>query len=217
MYGDDPQGQELREEKEMNRETMEKHKRNLAGQQLRGADLSRVRFSAANLCAADLSRANLSRADLRRAQLYGADLRGADGRGANLRGANLVQAYLDGANLRRANLRRVDLRGADMDGVDLRGAALPAPTMILLANWENLAPETTLALMRFEASALPHGTRAFNAWAGGGPWPYQDVLVERATGANFQEAKELWSPGRPPGVYKLMAMVLDEKCPGWDK
>jgi len=179
----------------------------------------------ANLRGADLWGANLWGADL-----WGADLRGADLCGANLWGANLCEADLRGANLCEANLRRANLceanlRGADLWGANLRGAnlrranlcgtGLGNPTGILEAQWGSLSNNTTVALMRLDASAHPDGNQAFQAWADGGACPYTNCRFSRV--ANFTESRELWSPGAPPTIMEAVKMILDEKCPGWDK
>ena len=195
-----------------------------------GADLSEADLRGANLSEANLSEADLSEADLRGANLRGANLSEANLREANLREAYLSEAYLSEANLceanlcgadlseanlRNANLSETNLSGANLSGANLSRAMLPSPTMVLLANWRFVSASTTRELMRFDASSHPNGTSAFNLWANGGACPYVNCHVNRA--ANFTEMRKLWSPGRPLGIYKLMAMVLDEKCPGWDK
>ena len=127
---------------------------------------------------------------------------------ADLRGAGLREADLQGANLRWANLRWADLPGAN-----LRGARLPAASMVLLADWGDLSDETTIALMRLDASAHPD-PGAFDYWAETGDCPYgAGVPVQRV--ASFQERREIWSSGPPPTIWSALCMVLDEKCPGW--
>ena len=133
---------------------------------------------------------------------------------ANLRFANLASANLRFANLRSANLRFANLRFANLESANLRSANLPAPTMILLANWGLLLAFSTIELMRLDASAHPD-KGAFCGWAEGGPCPYNNVKVQRIV--NFDEKKELWSPGPPPTIWDAMKMILDEKCPGWDE
>ena len=148
----------------------------------------------ANLCGANLSGANLSGANLRGANLYGVDLYGANLCGANLRGANL-----SGANLRGANLRE---------------AKLPAPTVVLLASWGEVARQLCADLMTFDATCHPEPAK-FDVWANGGECPYFGVDVERA--AQFKESKEIWN--QKVGVicrpYDLMMRLINEKCPVW--
>ena len=150
-----------------------------------------------------------SGADLRGANLYGANLYGADLRGANLRGADLC-----GADLRGADLYGADLRGANLRGADLQKAKLPAPTVVLLASWEEVAPQLCADLMVFDASCHPEPTK-FDVWANGGECPYLGVAVERA--AQFKESKEIWN--QKVGVicrpYDLMMRLINEKCPVW--
>ena len=191
---------------------------NLRGADLCGADLRGADLCGANLRGADLRGANLYGADLRGANLYGADLYGADLRGADLRGADLRGADLCGADL-RADLRGADLRGANLRGANLRGAdlqkaKLPAPTVVLLASWGEVAPQLCADLMVFDASCHPEPAK-FDVWANGGECPYSGVAVERA--AQFKESKEIWN--QKVGVicrpYDLMMRLINEKCPVW--
>jgi hypothetical protein len=120
-----------------------------------------------------------------------------------------VFANLTLTNLRQADLRGADLRGAIMWWADLRGARLPPPTDVLQAWWGPLSDDLTLDLMRYDAWCHPN-PGAFDAWAAGGPCPYNDVGVERA--ANFRESKPLWSPGSPSrGPYQLMMACFEAK------
>ncbi len=107
-----------------------------------------------------------------------------------------------------------NLRGADLRWANLGGADLPAPSIVLTANWGRCSDKTTIALMRLDASAHPEGGKAFTLWASGGRCPYSRCRVQRV--ANFAENASLWSAGRPPTLYKAMCMVLDEHCPGWN-
>ena len=165
--------------------------------------------SGANLRGADLCGANLRGADLRGANLYGADLRG-----ANLYGADLYGADLRGANLCGANLRGANLCGANLRGANLQEAKLPAPTVVLLASWGEVAPQLCADLMVFDASCHPEPAK-FDVWANGGECPYSGVAVERA--AQFKESKEIWN--QKVGVicrpYDLMMRLINEKCPVW--
>ena len=171
------------------------------------------------LIAALASGANLYGADLRGADLRGANLYGADLRGANLRGANLYGADLRGADLCGTDLYGADLRGADLYDADLRGAnlqeaKLPAPTVVLLASWGEVAPQLCADLMTFDASCHPEPTK-FDVWANGGECPYLGVAVERA--AQFTESKEIWNQkvGVTCRPYDLMMRLINEKCPAW--
>jgi len=185
-------------------------KPDLRGADLRDADLRGADLQDADLQGADLQGANLQDADLRGADLRGADLQGADLQGANLQDADLPDADLQGANLRGADLRRADLRRAYLQDADL-----PAPSIILLANWRELSDKTTIALMRLDCSACLNGKKRFDIWAHDGICPYNESKVQRV--ANFVEKKHLWKYGPPPSIYNCMKMVLDEKCPGWNK
>ena len=142
-----------------------------------------------------------------------AGLSGANLSGANLYGANLSGANLSGANLYDADLRGANLYAADLRGANLRSANLPAPQMVLTASWGSVSPNLCLALMRYDAASHPAGGKAFSVWSKGGPCPYESCRVRRA--ANFQEERALWRPGPAKSAYRLMELVLDEKCPGW--
>ena len=175
----------------------------------------------ADLHDADLLYAVLRDADLARSNLFGANLRYADLTEANLAGANLADAVLVGANLADANLTGANLIEANLSrakliGANLTGAYLPAPTMVLLARWGECSDKTTVALMRLDASAHPEGPKAFDRWVESGECPYDDCQVQRVV--NFKESRKLWAEHgwrNPPSLWRCMAMVLDEHCPGW--
>jgi hypothetical protein len=166
--------------------------------------------------------------------LDGADLRGVCLHETNLDGAHLKHVDLHGvdlydANLRDADLREVNLRGADLRGANLNRAnlcdadlcetKLPAPSMVLLAQWGKVSNALCIELMRYEAANCPD-PKVFDRWGEKGfewdeEWvcPYVDCDIDRA--AHFDERSELWSPGSSMRPYDLMAMVLKEKCK-WD-
>jgi hypothetical protein len=190
----------------------------LSGADLSGANLWRANLSRAHLSRADLSWADLSRADLSRADLSRADLSGANLSGANLSGANLSRANLSGANLSRANLSGADLSGADLSRADLSGANLsganyatttrwPSPGAVLLAEWGTSQHVT--ALMRYDAANHPLGSAPFDAWAAGGPCPYDGCAFGRA--AHFTEDRTAWSPGPAPSALDLVRRLFAEK------
>ena len=128
------------------------------------------------------------------------------------------RADLRGSDLRGSNLRGSDLRGSDLRGSDLRwsnlsGSNLPAPTVVLLATWEDVSEQLCADLMLFDSTNHP-SPEAFEAWAhDNGNCPYSGVHVQRA--ANFNEDEELWGKGVYCRPYDLMARVLAEKCPEW--
>ena len=90
---------------------------------------------------------------------------------------------------------------------------MPAPTVVLLADWGKLSDFTTRSLMRLDASAHPD-PGAFDAWKRTGVCPYHNAGFKRV--ANFRENRDLWSPGDPPLIWEAMCYVLHEKCPGWN-
>lgn len=152
-----------------------------------------------------------TRANLRNVDLGNTDLRNADLRNADLRGANLRYADLRRAHLGNADLRNADLQGADLRGANLQNTRLPSPIMVLMANWGELSDELTAVLMRLDASGHPEGETAFDAWAKGGPCPYDGCQVQRV--ADFKERKECWGlEVSKMGLYEIMVRVLREKC-----
>jgi hypothetical protein len=118
-------------------------------------------------------------------------------------------ANLEGANLAGANLAGANLEGANLEGANLTRAELPAPTMVLLARWRNVSDELCSDLMRWDAANHPDPT-AFDAWAKGGPCPYDGVKIARA--CNFKERKNLWTPGPAKRPFELMVALIRERC-----
>lgn len=175
------------------------NKHNLDGCELRGAMLRCAEFQHSSMRGA-----NLVQSDFAHADLTGADLRNAD-----LGCASLHNTCLLKADLRNADLRNTDLRYANLLSAKLHGAELPAPTMVLLANWGYLPTTLTLELMRYDASCHPQ-PEVFDEWAQGGPCPYEVCAVQRA--AHFVEKRQLWLPGPSKSAYELMCMVLDFAC-----
>jgi hypothetical protein len=134
----------------------------------------------ADLCDADLFRQDLCGAILRAAELHGADLRGANMLGANLRWADLRWSNLFGANLRQADLRWADLRRARYNVREVLGINMGA-----------LPNHLVLELMRRNTAVC--GTKAMDAWAQGGVWPFDGSLVRPFL---FQENRTLWPVGQ---------------------
>ena len=149
----------------------------------------------------------------KRADLGGADLRSAYLRSAYLRGAHLGGAYLVGADLGGADLRDANLRGAYLRGAKVHAVHWPAPTVVLLANWDLLDDALTADLMRLDAWCHPD-PEAFCRWAEGGKCPYDGTDVERV--ARFAERKALMTPAllrrRPRSPLELMRRVIAACC-----
>jgi uncharacterized protein YjbI with pentapeptide repeats len=99
-------------------------RKDLAGEDLRGAYLANADFLWANLERANLAGADLSRAYLAGANLAGTDLSGACVMNARLDGAKLARAYLAGANFQRVDFRQADLAWADLTEANLAHADL---------------------------------------------------------------------------------------------
>jgi hypothetical protein len=183
-------------------------KRCAAGERnLSGANLTNANLTDANLTNANLTRAHLTDANLTDAYLSGAHLTDADLAGADLTGANLTDANLTRANLTDANLTRANLTNANLTGV-----RLPAPAMVLLADWGQVSEALCVELMRHDAENHPCPEK-FDMWPKGGPCPYEDVLVGRA--ALFRERRSLWSPGPAKSAYELMIRLFKEKGVLW--
>ena len=130
------------------------------------------------------------------------------------RGTNLRCADLRDANLNYADLRDANLNYAELSGASLSGARLPAPTMVLLANWGEVSPQLCADLMLFDSMSHPDPS-LFDAWSDGGLCPYAHNKVKIQRAAQFYEQRELWGKGVPCRVYDLMSRLLDEKCPKW--
>jgi len=63
--------------------------------------------------------------------------------------------------------------------------------------------------MRFDAANHPK-PELFDDWANGGDCPYDSIKWQQC--ANFQERKDLWSPGPAKSALELAMMLLKEKC-----
>jgi len=195
----------------------------LSGAGLVGVDLSNKRLRSAVLAGADLRKANLRCADLREADLRNADLREASVQRACLQEATLIeanlhQAVLSGASLRGAMLHDANLSGAllagvdmqlaQLDGANLLGAYLPAPQMMLLANWGNVSPDLCIQLMRYVVANRP-GSSACGVESAGYP---DDALMRTDRCAHFVEEVEIYSPGPALSAFELMRMCIRKYC-----
>ena len=97
--------------------------------------------------------------------------------------------------------------GANLRNADLRNADLPAPTIVLLANWEKVSDSLTADLMEYDA--FNHlDRRMFDEWAKGGTCPYAKVKIQRA--CNFTENKQFWGKGKIDTPYNLMMRLFSE-------
>ena len=96
--------------------TLERERRWMKQDPLRGVDLSNAHLSGVHLDGVDLREANLSNAKLAQASLKNTILCH-----ANLRGADLYQANLEGADLEGANLEETSLDDVSFHRADLRG------------------------------------------------------------------------------------------------
>ncbi len=174
-----------------------------------GADsLVCANLSYANLSYADLSYANLSSANLRGANLSYADLSNADLSYADLSSANLRGADLSSANLRGANLRGANLSSANLRGANLSSAKLPSPTMVLLANWNEVSDQLCADLMEYDAWA--HGDKkAFKKWVKTGSCPYACFPFQRA--ALFLQKPNLFGKGKLRSPIELVKKLFKEK------
>jgi hypothetical protein len=80
---------------------------------------------------------------------------------------------------------------------------------LLRADLGLLNNDLTLELMRRDADAHPN-PELFDAWADGGPCPYDGVPVRRLF--FFSEQSDLWKPGKPEmSTYDLIYAIAKEK------
>jgi hypothetical protein len=102
------------------------------------------------------------------------------------------------------------LQSADLRYADLRSAILPAPTIVLLANWGSVSEQLCADLMEYDSWI--HGNReAFNEFARTGKCPYNGHGECRA--ANFPESKTIWAKqiGQLHSPRELMLRLFQEK------
>jgi len=123
-------------------------------------DLNGIILAGANLCEVDLHRTNLSGTSLKGANLSGAFLLEADLSGACLHGANLSGANLGEANLSGASLRKVDLSGANLRMTNLARADLGYANLEGIRNWEKIR---NMELVNFRSLLDPPD--GFREWA----------------------------------------------------
>lgn len=166
---------------------------NLYGATLRYANLRHALFNYTNLAQSDLSHTNLWEAQFFAANLYGADIRFAD---------------LGSAELSCTHLARASLQGAT-----IRNTSFPSPTEVLLADWGVVSKKLCIELMKYDASNHEN-PKSFNKWKQTGDCPYSHKKYERAAKflqiPKFWKSRHLWRKPKP--AYKLMQMVLKEKC-----
>ena len=129
----------------------EKHKKDLAGADLRWANLSN-----ANLRNADLSNANLSNADLRTANLSNANLSNADLRNADLTNAVLSWADLHNAVLSTANLSNANLSNANLSNADLSNTCLDPAAVIPVRDLSRWRRDDAGNLIGYRTRCQPH-------------------------------------------------------------
>lgn len=72
-----------------------------------------------------------------------------------------------------------------------------------------MSPDLCRDLMRLDASALPDGEAAMQAWADGGQCPLDATGKGRV--ANFQERGAHWSAGPVPSLWDLWVRLAAEK------
>ena len=132
--------------------------------------------------------------------------------GEDMRDA-LQKAVTSSADFSSADLLSADLGSADLRFANLKGAFLPAPTAVLLANWNDVSDELCVECMAFDAHNHPTPAK-FNAWAKDGNCPYSDEKIQRCIG--FAENPSLWTPDlldrQPLSAFELMKRLIREKC-----
>jgi uncharacterized protein YjbI with pentapeptide repeats len=104
--------------------------KDLAGEDLRGADLTRARLERVSLAGADLRGARLCGATLIQVDLNGARLDGADLRGATLEQVELDRATLHEVDARGLNIRKGSAAGLEASGADLTGATITKLSLV---------------------------------------------------------------------------------------
>ena len=165
---------------------------------LRGQYLADLDLRDANFVTGDLTHTSFARSDLRGASFYGADLRGA--------------CFLD-ADLRGASFKNANLLGAEFKHAKVYGVKWPAPTMVLLADWDAVSYILCKKLMRYDASNHSD-PKLFLKWAKGGECPYADMDFQRS--ATFRQCRSHISKSflrtKVETAYNLMQMLLREQC-----
>ncbi len=125
----------------------------------------------------------------------------------------LEAAIKSGANLGGAYLMSANLGGAYLSGANVASVCWPAPTMVLLANWDRIGDALTLDLMRYDADNHPD-PKSFLRWAKTGECPFSKINIQRS--ANFLENPKLIKPSflrrKPKSAYQLMQALLKECC-----
>lgn len=174
--------------------------------------LNRLR-SGNSMSTDDLSNVDLDGMDFHNRYLADANFRGSILSHTNFRNSIVAHACFRYANLTSADFQSASVRYTDfylttLDKVDFRGAHLPAPTVILLAEWMDISDQLTADLMVWDSLNHPN-PKAFRNWAKGGSCPYNNVHVERA--ARFSEKRSLWGKGKRRTPYELMMALFKEK------
>jgi hypothetical protein len=168
----------------------------------------------------------MNKVSLREADLSGMDLTGvifadrdlswADFGGSNLETSNFYHTNLACASFYLSNLKNADfsyanLTGAKFSRAKVAGVSWPAPTMVLLANWEGVTYQLCADLMLYDSTNHPHPER-FDDWKESEKHvcPYQGEGIQRS--ANFLEKRDLWGTGEEQTAYQLMMRLIQEKC-----
>jgi hypothetical protein len=152
------------------------------------------------------------RAELRAAAKAG---RPANMRGISLYGLDLSETSLRNANLTGANLRTCKLHWTNFAGADLRNATLPAPSVMLAADWTMVRDEELIRdLMRYDAENHEN-PEAFVRWANGGECPYSGSMFGRA--ALFSQDPGAFKAGRAPRAYDLLVRVFKAAGVKWGR
>jgi hypothetical protein len=126
---------------------------------------------------------------------------------------SFAYSNLSYSNLSYSNLSYSDLRGSDLSNSDLTNCKLPSPTMVLLANWQNVSNSLCLALMRYDAWNHTQ-PKKFLIWKETNTCPYYDMNFQRS--ANFQENSALITKRflslKVQSAVTLMNRLIKEKC-----
>ena len=145
--------------------------------------------------------------------LYNADFTESTIKNTTFEGANLNHAIFKYTQLIDINFRRTNLYRATFSEAKIKHISWPAPTMVLLANWERIEDRTLLnQLMNYDRVNLHNGTRAFELWEETSTCPFLYADTQRT--AVFHEEKDVYQEIPDDKIWNpltLMEKILTQK------